>query len=204
MSLLLDQKGVIIALLMGFIILIFSNVKYLVILLVFLFLAVVATKYRHDKKKKMGIYEYKRGWENVASNGIVPTVLAVLSIYIGPIPYICSVAAITGDKFGSELGVLSGDPISLESFKRVKPGTSGAVSTLGTLLSLTGSVFIGAVAILVFNIPPNTALLVGFGGFLGSIVDTIFGVFEEWGIGTKATTNLICSITGGLIGYLIR
>ncbi|MBI2079922.1 DUF92 domain-containing protein [Candidatus Micrarchaeota archaeon] len=203
MSLLLDKKGVTIAILMGLIILIFSNIRYLVAMLVFLFLAVIATKYRHEKKKSMGIYEHERGWINVLSNGVVPTFLAILSPQIGGIPYLCSIAAITADKFGSELGVLGGEPVSLENFKKVKQGTSGAISITGLILSIAGALFIGVTAILIFNITPTKALIIATAGFVGSLVDSLFGVLEEKGIGTKGTTNLICSITGGLVGYLI-
>jgi uncharacterized membrane protein len=38
-------------------------------------------------------------------------------------------------------------------------------------------------------------------GLAGGIVDTFFGVFEERGLGTKGTTNFICSLVGALFGY---
>jgi uncharacterized membrane protein len=47
------------------------------------------------------------------------------------------------------------------------------------------------------------ATLVTVAGFAGALVDTLFGVFEEKGFGTKGTTNIICSITGAAIGMVI-
>jgi uncharacterized membrane protein len=43
-------------------------------------------------------------------------------------------------------------------------------------------------------------ITIGLIGFGGSFADSIAGVFEERGIGNKATTNMICSITGAIMG----
>jgi uncharacterized membrane protein len=43
--------------------------------------------------------------------------------------------------------------------------------------------------------------MVTLAGLGGSIADTFFGVFEERGIGTKGTTNFLCSLVGALLGY---
>ncbi|HLD60133.1 MAG TPA: DUF92 domain-containing protein [Candidatus Bilamarchaeaceae archaeon] len=199
----LDKEGIVLALSMSFVITYFGGFEALFLMLTFLFLSVLATKYEYQRKKEMGIYEHERSWENVLANGIFPTILAVLTNTFGIIPYICSVAAITADKFGSELGVLGGRPFSLLSFKNATPGESGAISLLGTAMSLVGGLLIGVTSIVIFNLTPSIALLVGFAGFLASIVDTLFGVLEEKGIGTKGTTNFICSVAGGILGYLL-
>lgn len=204
MGLMLDKQGIAVAVLMGILITGFGGWNYLALMLIFFFLSVAATKYQHFEKREMGIYEHERSWENVFSNGFVPTIAAIAAPYIGPMPFLCSVAATTSDKFASELGVLSGRPLNLADFKPAKPGTSGAVSILGFVMSLAGSVVIAVSAIYLFGIDYNTALLVGLAGFAGSVVDSIFGVWEEKGIGTKGTTNIICSLTGALIGFFIK
>jgi len=200
----LDKPGLTLAILFGAVVFIFGGAPYLAMMLFFLMLAIFVTKYGYYEKKDMGIYEHDRSWENVLSNGLVPAICAGLSIYVGPLPYIASIAAVTSDKFASELGVLSGEPISLDGFKRVKAGTSGAVSTLGFIMSLLGAALIGIGAIFLFGITPTAALIITFAGFAGSIVDTLFGVLEERGIGTKGTTNIICSVVGAIIGFYIR
>jgi len=201
----LDKPGLALAIIFGAIVFILGGAPYLALMLFFLMLAIFTTKYGYYEKKDMGIYEHDRSWENVLSNGLVPAICAGLSAYAGPLPYIASIAAVTSDKFASELGVLSSEePLSLDGFRRVKPGTSGAVSTLGFAMSLLGSALIGACAIFLFGITPSTALLITFVGFAGSIVDTLFGVLEERGIGTKGTTNIICAIAGAALGFCIR
>jgi uncharacterized protein (TIGR00297 family) len=119
-------------------------------------------------------------------------------------PFIASIAAVTADKFGSEIGVLDPkDPISLFTFKSIKPGTSGAMSALGTIASIGGSSAIGLSGMLVFGLSPTQALIISLAGVLGCVADTIFGVLEERGIGTKGTTNFICSFVGALIGFFL-
>lgn len=198
----LDKKGVALAAFFGLVLYFSGGLGYLALMLVFFALAMVATKYEYELKREMGLYEHERGWENVLSNGLLPALLAILSPVMGPVPFICSVAAVTADKFGSEIGVLDPrDPVSIFEFKPVKPGTSGAMSVMGTVGSLAGSAAVAFSAMLLFAIPPSEAVLIAVAGLLGSVADTAFGVFEEKGIGTKGTTNFLCSLVGALIGY---
>ncbi len=198
----LDAKGAVLALFFGAVLFLYGGIPYLALMLVFFFLAMIVTRYEYEVKRELGLYEHERGWENVLSNGFLPTILAVLSPLTGPMPFIASMAAVTADKFGSEIGVLDPrDPLSIFSLKPVKPGTSGAMSAIGTVGSLAGACAIGVSAAFIFGINPNAALLVGMAGLAGSIADTAFGVLEEAGIGTKGTTNFICSLVGALIGY---
>ncbi|MEM4633777.1 MAG: DUF92 domain-containing protein [Candidatus Anstonellaceae archaeon] len=198
---LLDWAGLMLALLMGVIVAIFGQPEFVVLLLVFLFLSVAVTKYGYEKKKEIGLYEHERSWENVLANGLIPTICAVASPYIGWGPYVGSLAAITADKFASELGVLGGEPISLLGLKKVKRGTNGAVTPFGLLVSFDGALLIGfAAAALLPGIGLWKVVAIGLVGFAGSFVDSIVGVMEEKGIGNKATTNAICSLFGAAAG----
>jgi uncharacterized protein (TIGR00297 family) len=200
----LDTRGVLLALLFGAVLFFYGGASYLLLMLAFFALAVAVTKYEYEVKKEMGLYEHERGWENVLSNGLLPSALAVASPQLGPIPFIACVASVTADKFGSELGVLdASDPVSLLGFRPVRPGTSGAMSRIGTLGSLAGASAIGFAAMFVFGLNPTQALLIGLAGLAGSVADTFFGVFEERGFGTKGTTNFICSLAGAIVGYYL-
>ncbi len=205
MAVMLDKKGLLLSALMGVLTLVFGGKEYLALLLIFLAFSVMATRYGEDEKKERGIYEYERSWENVLSNGLIPTLLAVAQPILGPLPFITSVAAVTADKFASELGVLEKTkPISLLTLKEVTPGTSGAISAMGTIMSFAGALTLGAAAVLVFGIKPSTGFAVGIGGLIGGLVDSIAGIFEEKGIGNKSTSNLLCSLAGGIAGLYIR
>jgi len=202
----LDKPGLLLTFLLAIVIFAAGGLQFLALIFAFLVFAILATRFGYYEKKEMGIYEHDRSWENVLSNGLVPTLVSLAGFFLGwgPLPYICAVAAVTADKFASELGVLGGDPISLDGFKRVKPGTSGAVSPTGTIMSLVGAAGIGIVSIFLFGITPTVALMIALAGFAGSFADTLFGVLEEKGFGTKGTTNLLCSVTGAALGFLIR
>lgn len=53
-------------------------------------------------------------------------------------------ACCMGDTLASELGILSkSPPLLITTFKRVPPGTNGAMSVLGTTVSILGGGFIG-------------------------------------------------------------
>jgi uncharacterized protein (TIGR00297 family) len=199
---LLDTPGLLAALALAAIVIYFAGLQALILVFIFLFAGVLVTRHEHEAKREMGIYEHERSWENVLANGLVPAVCAIISPSVGLGAYIGSLAAITADKFASELGVLSDKPISLANFRPVKQGTSGAMSVFGTVMSFDGALVIGLSCFLLF---PGTdlwrVLLIAVIGFMGSFVDTLFGILEEKGIGNKATTNIICSIAGALLGF---
>ena len=137
--------------------------------------------------------------------------------------FIASVAGMTADKFSSEIGVLNGNPRMIFTWKKVRKGTSGGISGFGLVAGILGAFLI---SLLVFalssgisiwpNIPiavslqslhqfiifPNTILLIiiiTLSGFLGTIVDSMFGYYEEKGIGNKYTSNFFCGVAAGLI-----
>lgn len=207
--LLLDAIGITTVLFCALLVYILSGsyaIQNLIIALSFLIIGVGITKYMYEEKKEKGVYEHERSWQNVLSNALFP--LISCGIYyasqdpIWILVYVSSFAGAMADKFGSELGVLSPNPISLGSFKPVRQGTSGAISILGTYLSFIGALIIGIIGFFTYNYSPMNILLIGFFGFLGSLADSIAGVFEEKGLGTKSTSNFICTLVAGLLGYL--
>jgi uncharacterized protein (TIGR00297 family) len=198
---LLDFAGLGLAALMGIIVAVFGQPSFLALLLVFLILSVIVTRFGYEKKRDLGLYEHERSWENVLANGFIPTACAVANPVIGWGAYAGSIAAITADKFASELGVLGGEPISLMNFKRTKAGRNGAITVFGTLMSLDGALIIGLAALfLIPGLDLNKVVAIGLIGFGGSMVDSIVGVLEERGIGSKATTNAVCALFGAVCG----
>lgn len=201
---LLDFAGLFFALLMGAIVALFAPISFLALMLIFLFLSVVVTKYGYEKKRNLGLYEHERSWENVLANGLVPTVCAVAYPVVGWGPYVGSLAAITADKFASELGVLGGEPFFLLNFKKTKTGRNGAITLFGTLMSLDAGLLIGfATLLLLPGANLWTVVLIGLIGFAGSFFDSMVGVLEDRGIGNKATTNAACALFGAALGLAL-
>jgi uncharacterized membrane protein len=122
--------------------------------------------------------------------------------------FICAVAAITADKFASEIGVLDGMPLSLLGKKKVRKGVSGGVTWLGLTVSVLAAAVIG---ILLVSVMGRAALVnyyfaitvVTLSGFFGSLVDSLTGYYEEMHIGNKFTSNFLCSVAGAALGILI-
>jgi uncharacterized protein (TIGR00297 family) len=207
--LLLDAAGTLVALALGLVVFYFGGEHgwgYLALILVFLGASVMATKYGSEKKKNMALYEYNRGWENVLANGIVPVFCVIMLPGVGALgAYVGSLAAVTSDKFSSEIGVLGGAPRRLFDLKPVKRGQSGAVSMLGFFASFDGALLVGIAAYLLFSGRYDAwgvLLITGIGVF-GSVVDSAVGVLENSGVGNKMTTNVVCAVAGALLGYLL-
>jgi len=213
----LDEKGVVAALLLGVAILIFGGVLgpyFLLILLLFLMVSAVVTDLGKGKKELIGVYEKARGWKNVLANGGVPLALAILFAAASQlskqytlilpiaIAYTASISAVMADKFASEVGVLDGVPVMLLTLRKVSKGTSGAVTWLGTIASALGSAIIALCIFLLYNSLFYFAIIL-VSGFVGSVVDTVFGYFEEQHIGNKYTSNLACAVAGALLAVLL-
>jgi uncharacterized protein (TIGR00297 family) len=87
-----------------------------------------------------------------------------------------ALAAANADTWATELGVLSPTPPRLiTSFKAAAPGTSGAVSLVGTLAAAAGAAFVGVVAALLsprlWGFVPWLALA----GLGGALLDSLLG-----------------------------
>lgn len=206
--LLLDLPGLISTALIGGLIYYFGGLfalQFLALMIVFLMAGVFVTKYDYERKRELAVFEHERSWENVLANGIIPA-LCVVAFYFDARffgAFIGAVAAIMADKFGSELGVLGGEPFSLLDLKKVKPGISGAVSLLGLFVSFDGAAFIGFASYFLFpgHFTLVHVLVIALVGFAGSLADSLAGVPESKGIGNKSTTNIICALAGAAIGY---
>ena len=66
-------------------------------------------------------------------------------------------------------------PRAITSFKTVSHGLSGGITFIGTLGSLIGSCVIGLLAYQLISIEKYLIFGIILSGFLGSIIDSIFG-----------------------------
>ena len=113
---LVDRTGFVAALFVGYLIIIFGGLKWLVILLSLHFLVGFFTKYHYQRKLNIGVAEMKggtRSWQNVLSNGTVAAVLAVLygttSLNMFAAGFLGAVSTSAADTLATELGLLSPD-----------------------------------------------------------------------------------------------
>ncbi len=155
-------------------------------LLTFFLLASAFTKYKYSVKMKRGAAEGKggaRSWNNVVSNGLPPFMFLILwRIFSSQalfLAFLSAIAANLSDTLSNEVGTLSHtDPILLFSWRRVPAGTSGAVSTRGTLVGLITPIIISIEAVPFLGL--NWQLLTPiFAGFMGNLIDSVLGATLE-------------------------
>ncbi len=225
----LDWGGIFLALVFVFLFLGFGlglGYFFIFTMLVFLVLSAIVTYIDLRYKKGLGIGQDPRGVKNVIANGLPPIVMVVLFYafsrmgngtfaLLSVIGFVASVAAITADKFNSEIGVLSRTrPRMIFTMRKVKKGTSGGLSPLGTFSGLIGALIISLLVVLIaanlllfksiypFGIEKAIAAIT-IAGFIGSIVDSVLGYYEEKGIGNKFTSNFLCGVVAGFLAMLV-
>ena len=198
----LDLLGSIFMIIMGVIIIFAAGVNWLLLIFLFLILGVAFTRYKHDYKKEIGVYEGTRTIKNVVSNGIVAFVMAAFGNYAG---FIGSIATATADTMASEVGVAT-TPRLITNLKKVPPGTDGGISVLGTFAGIIGAGLIGLAAYILGVYPDlvKTMEIAIIAGTFGCFVDSILGaVLEIKGYLSNEHINLLATLAGALLGNIM-
>jgi uncharacterized protein (TIGR00297 family) len=155
----LSASGVLGAILLGTTILGFAGWAWAFLLIAFFLSSTMLSRYgRRRKSLLLGevVKGHRRDLAQSLANVGVAMVLAVSAGLIGPaqpvytvlaLAYVGALAAVNGDTWATELGVLAAQPPRLVTTgQRVTPGTSGGVTPAGTAAALAGAGFIGGVA----------------------------------------------------------
>ena len=190
----------------GITIVLVAGFGFLLLLVVFVAVSSLATRYHFEDKARRHVQEGRRGERgvsNVLAHIVLPTAIA-LGIGFGWVPpvagavlFASALAFASADTLASEFGVLTGHAVSILSFRPVIPGTNGGVSTVGEMFALAGSVGTALVGLPLFGAfgePVGKVwvflLAVGVAGFLSCQVDSVLGeTLENRGILTKGSTN---------------
>ena len=204
----LDLFGSAVMIIMGVVIIFSAGANWLVLIVLFLVMSLLATRYSKKYKRSLGQFEGRRTSKNVISNGVVACFMAAFGGYYLPFVggFIGAIATATADTLGSEIGVLDQHPRLITTLQKVDPGTNGAVSVLGTVAGIIGAAIIGIVAFLLGIVPtPLSAITVSvISGFVGCFADSILGaVFENRGLITNEHVNLMATIVGAVAGILL-
>ncbi len=92
--------------------------------------------------------------------------------------YAGSLAAVTADTWGTEVGILfRGRPVDIRTFHRVEPGTSGGVSLPGMVGAISGALVIAVSSYPLLDYADilRGMELVIIAGLIGSLSDSFFG-----------------------------
>ena len=203
----LDLFGSAVMIIMGIVIIFSAGANWLILIVLFLIMCLLATRYSKKYKRSLGEYEGRRTSKNVISNGVVACFMAAFGGYYLPFVggFIGAIATATADTLASEIGVLH-QPRLLTTMQKVDPGTDGAVSLLGTGVGMAGAAIIG-VAAYILGIMPNlfSAIVVSvISGTVGCFMDSFLGAtFERRFMLTNEHVNLIATIVGAIVGILL-
>jgi uncharacterized protein (TIGR00297 family) len=211
--------------------------KWTVPILTFFILSSLLSKMGKSRKDSVESVFEKSGTRDVgqvAANGGVAGMLILLQYCFQdsnfyPL-YLGSLAAVTADTWGTEIGTLfKARTRSIVTMRDVRPGTSGGVSLAG----VSGGVLGAAIVVLSASAWIGLTLFVAVAivaGFIGSIADSIVGATLQahyrcvvCGKGTERTThcnaptrfvggirwmnndcvNWICAIVGALVAFVL-
>jgi uncharacterized protein (TIGR00297 family) len=188
---LLTSDGASAAFLLGAIIYGTGGIGFALPLLFFFFSSSLLSRYKSGQKIKYKDAFEKTGARDknqVLANGIIAVILSFIH-FVFPSPsvyyaYLACLATVNADTWGTEIGILSKvEPISLRTFRKVSPGSSGGVSLIGTASSLFGSFLLVLIGFLPVISPVpfklELFLIIGMAGFSGSFIDSLLGAFLQ-------------------------
>ncbi|MED1863470.1 DUF92 domain-containing protein [Fictibacillus nanhaiensis] len=184
----LTIAGSITAFILGVIIYHAFSWQGLTILGLFFITSTLLTKWKKDKKQDQDALhtEDKKGRSllQVLANGGAALLAAIghltLSDPVWLIVFAATFATATADTWASEIGVLSKKrPFHIKEWKKVEPGLSGAISSLGTIAAALGASLIGFSFYLLYDSSITIGFCIAFSGFLGNFADTLFGAWFE-------------------------
>lgn len=181
-----DLWGSVSGYLIGLAIALSAGWAWLYVLLSFLISGSLVTKYRYVYKESIHAAEEKggaRGVKNVMANGGVATALALAyglwRASFLPYMFVSALASSTADTFATEIGLLSRSaPVLIHRpSRKVQPGVSGGVTTLGEVAAMLGSLCISIVSSLVglTTLSPHSLAITSLAGFVGCNVDSLIG-----------------------------
>jgi uncharacterized protein (TIGR00297 family) len=208
----MDLSGLFSSALIGIILIAFTrDVRWFFIMLSFLMLGSVATRYKYNYKLSLGSAQGHggmRGYYNVFANGLVGTAAAILfGITQQPVftaMFLGSVATAAADTVAGEVGMTRSNPILITTRKPVPPGTNGGISTVGEIAGLVSAFVVLAIA---FGLNVSTLPMLAIGvtaGFFGTNVDSLIGAtLENSGRIGNAGTNLLATLLGGLFAAVL-
>jgi uncharacterized protein (TIGR00297 family) len=190
---------------------------FLTLLVVFVVVSSLATRYRFQEKERRHVQEGRageRGVSNVLAHIVLPTSIALgvgfggVNESLAAVMFASALAFAASDTLASEFGVLTGSAVSILSLRPVTPGTNGGISLVGEMFAVAGAVGTGLVGLGVFGLfhepvplPGAFLLAVGVAGFVACQVDSVLGgTLENRGLLTKGTTNFLGMLSAIALG----
>ena len=200
----------------GALILGFGGLAAYGVLWAFFAVGTVATRLGRKRKEAIGKAEAaggRRGAANVLANVSVPALLTVAGAISGSpeMAAACRVAAAAAfatavmDTVGTEAGqAIQGRTFLLPDFRRVPPGTDGAVSMGGTAAGLLGALFVAALSVLLHRLPWGAGAAMVAAACAGTVAESLLGRDDvSWRVSNGHVLNLVNTAVGAGVGWLL-
>jgi uncharacterized protein (TIGR00297 family) len=157
--------------------------KWTIPIFTFFILSSILSRVGKQRKESVeGMFEKDsiRDYGQVFANGGVAGILALLNFVLPSFDlypfYLGSIAAVTADTWGTEIGLSSKRaPILVTTWKQVEPGTNGGITMPGLLAGFAGSAVIGISASPWMGNAGTLIPVIILAGVGGGIVDSLFG-----------------------------
>lgn len=138
---------------------------------------------KRQKLKLETIYEksHKRDAIQVLANGGVAGGIILLSYftpsYLWYLLFLVSIAVVTADTWGTEIGGLSKkNPRMIFTFRKAERGTSGAISIIGTIGGIIGAFTISIISKYFIDLNWEIIFIITIFGAIGSLIDSAIGM----------------------------
>ena len=211
--------GAVASFFVGYIVGIFGSIEWLVLLVGFTLVGLAITRMDISDKRANGLIEGQNGERthlNVIGVGLPSCIIAVLYAIIHTyvswrydfaltVAFICTLTVAAADTVASEIGTRDKKVWLITTFERVKRGTNGGVSILGTVSSLVAATLTCLIGwLLIFGEFDILMIIPIIAGFLGNIIDSVLGAsLESRGMISKYTNNCVSAIFGAVIGITL-
>lgn len=164
----LDVSGALTGALISSASLLAGGLSWLVVIIAFVLLGSLLTRFRYQYKQKLGSAQEKggrRSWPNAIANGLVGGIIALAEIVshhqVFAVAYLASISAAMSDTIATEIGLLSHSKPRLiyNPARIVSPGVSGGVSGQGELAGMVSALGLGAFGIAIGVVSVNSSLI---------------------------------------------
>jgi uncharacterized protein (TIGR00297 family) len=199
----LDFPGAISGALISFAALLAGGLAWLSIIIAFVLISSVLTRFRYSYKQNLGSAQEKggrRSWPNALANGLVGGIISLLEIATHQpwlsVAYLASFSAAMSDTIATEIGLLSrSEPrLILDPAKTVTPGTSGGITLIGELAGLVSAVGLCGVGLFLGLLPGQLSKMVL--AFVLSVVASFVAMNIDSLLGATVQGRYKCGVCG--------
>ncbi len=201
-------SGALLGALFGTVVLALGGAPLYLSLWVFFGVGTFATRFHGARKEAIGKAEAeggRRGAANVLANVSVAAFCALVAGLAprGDVFRLAAAAALATalmDTVGTEVGQAVASPTALlPDFRRVPPGTDGAVSVAGTLAGFAAAAVLAAAGFATFLVTARGAVAVVLAACFGTVLESLLGrAGAPWRVSNGHVLNFVNTLAGAV------